>query len=364
MPTGRRPADLLAPEEISKVALEERQKKPLPLMEDGKGGVLVRGLEEEIVTNCGEIFSLLERGSAKRRCRDSFEQTIKPLLFAFLNHNSHKEATPEGEELIKCGKLNLVDLAGSENICRSGAGRNNPSLRNRGFWQISPVWCPNTLLNKRELVDVRLNSLGDAARGNKTFLGEHTSAMEGVTKDAKRKWENVAEQAENDCKVGSSFSSAKHCRMETIMREWSGRAASRAVVLLHDLEEDGVDDDVAVDADGEAARPEQHGRFARDLHDGVSSMCRRVASREDSAGVVGELHGVEPGREVEQAARRGGLLAGVEARGAEACPVEDGDVGGAVAHRHHVGVGGVDGEVRPMSSAAGSGSGRWTGSWR
>lgn len=32
-----------------------------------------------------------------------------------------KEATPEGEELIKCGKLNLVDLAGSENISRSGA---------------------------------------------------------------------------------------------------------------------------------------------------------------------------------------------------------------------------------------------------
>lgn len=32
-----------------------------------------------------------------------------------------KEPTPEGEELIKCGKLNLVDLAGSENISRSGA---------------------------------------------------------------------------------------------------------------------------------------------------------------------------------------------------------------------------------------------------
>ena len=38
--------DLLALEEISKVILEERQKKPLLLMEDGKGGVLVRGLEE------------------------------------------------------------------------------------------------------------------------------------------------------------------------------------------------------------------------------------------------------------------------------------------------------------------------------
>lgn len=32
-----------------------------------------------------------------------------------------KESTAEGEELIKCGKLNLVDLAGSENISRSGA---------------------------------------------------------------------------------------------------------------------------------------------------------------------------------------------------------------------------------------------------
>ena len=29
--------------------------------------------------------------------------------------------TPEGEDLVKTGKLNLVDLAGSENIGRSGA---------------------------------------------------------------------------------------------------------------------------------------------------------------------------------------------------------------------------------------------------
>lgn len=63
--------DLLAPEELSKIALEEKQKKPLPLMEDGKGGVLVRGLEEEIVTSADEIFSLLERGSAKRRTAET-----------------------------------------------------------------------------------------------------------------------------------------------------------------------------------------------------------------------------------------------------------------------------------------------------
>ncbi|KAK8451674.1 hypothetical protein SEVIR_6G249100v4 [Setaria viridis] len=75
------------------------------------------------------------------------------------------------------------------------------------------------ITRQKELVGVRLNSLGDAARGNKAFLDEHTSAMECVTKDAKRKWEIFAEQAENDCKVGSSSSAAKHCRMETMLQE-------------------------------------------------------------------------------------------------------------------------------------------------
>ncbi|EOY08297.1 hypothetical protein QUC31_010914 [Theobroma cacao] len=114
--------DLLAPEEISKVALEEKQKKQLPLMEDGKGGVLVRGLEEEIVTSASEIFTLLERGSAKRRTAETLlnkQSSRSHSLFSITIHI--KEATPEGEELIKCGKLNLVDLAGSENISRSGA---------------------------------------------------------------------------------------------------------------------------------------------------------------------------------------------------------------------------------------------------
>ncbi|OIT27551.1 PREDICTED: kinesin-like protein KIN-5C [Nicotiana attenuata] len=113
--------DLLAPEDL-KVALEDRQKKQLPLMEDGKGGVLVRGLEEEIVTSANEIFTLLERGSAKRRTAETLlnkQSSRSHSLFSITIHI--KEATPEGEELIKCGKLNLVDLAGSENISRSGA---------------------------------------------------------------------------------------------------------------------------------------------------------------------------------------------------------------------------------------------------
>ncbi|GFQ04640.1 125 kDa kinesin-related protein [Phtheirospermum japonicum] len=114
--------DLLAPEDLSKAAQEDKQKKQLPLMEDGKGGVLVRGLEEEIVTSASEIFTLLERGSAKRRTAETLlnkQSSRSHSLFSITIHI--KEATPEGEELIKCGKLNLVDLAGSENISRSGA---------------------------------------------------------------------------------------------------------------------------------------------------------------------------------------------------------------------------------------------------
>ncbi|KAI4364061.1 hypothetical protein MLD38_020200 [Melastoma candidum] len=114
--------DLLAPEELSKVAMDDKQKKQLPLMEDGKGGVLVRGIEEEIVTSATEIFTLLERGSSKRRTAETLlnkQSSRSHSLFSITIHI--KEATPEGEELIKCGKLNLVDLAGSENISRSGA---------------------------------------------------------------------------------------------------------------------------------------------------------------------------------------------------------------------------------------------------
>ena len=64
--------DLLAPEDLmNRSILDDKQKKPIALMEDGKGGVLVRGLEEEIVYSATEIYSLLDRGSAKRRAAET-----------------------------------------------------------------------------------------------------------------------------------------------------------------------------------------------------------------------------------------------------------------------------------------------------
>ncbi|KAK9154233.1 hypothetical protein Sjap_001713 [Stephania japonica] len=113
--------DLLAPEDCSRSA-DDKQKKPISLMEDGKGGVIVRGLEEEVVYSANEIYDLLERGSSKRRTVDTLLNKHSSRSHSIFSISVHvKESTVGGEELIKCGKLNLVDLAGSENISRSGA---------------------------------------------------------------------------------------------------------------------------------------------------------------------------------------------------------------------------------------------------
>ncbi|KAK9280536.1 hypothetical protein L1049_014228 [Liquidambar formosana] len=113
--------DLLAVEECSKF-IDDKSKKPIALMEDGKGGVFVRGLEEEIVCTANEIYKILEKGSAKRRTAETLLNKQSSRSHSIFSITIHiKECTPEGEEMIKCGKLNLVDLAGSENISRSGA---------------------------------------------------------------------------------------------------------------------------------------------------------------------------------------------------------------------------------------------------
>ncbi|KAK3151235.1 hypothetical protein QOZ80_3AG0243380 [Eleusine coracana subsp. coracana] len=114
-------SDLLAVEDQSRFA-EDRQKRPISLMEDGKGGVVIRGLEEIVVYSPSDIYSLLECGSARRRTADTAlnKQSSRSHTVFSVNINV-KETTIGNEELMKCGRLNLVDLAGSENIARSGA---------------------------------------------------------------------------------------------------------------------------------------------------------------------------------------------------------------------------------------------------
>lgn len=115
-------SDLLAPEETTTKFVDDKSKKSIALMEDGKGSVFVRGLEEEIVSTANEIYKILEKGSAKRRTAETLLNKQSSRSHSIFSITIHiKENTPEGEEMIKCGKLNLVDLAGSENISRSGA---------------------------------------------------------------------------------------------------------------------------------------------------------------------------------------------------------------------------------------------------
>lgn len=53
-------------------------------MEDGKGCVVVRGLEEEAVYSVNEIYTLLERGAAKRRTADTLLNKHSRYLSLFI----------------------------------------------------------------------------------------------------------------------------------------------------------------------------------------------------------------------------------------------------------------------------------------
>ncbi|KAK4392198.1 Kinesin-like protein KIN-5A [Sesamum angolense] len=103
-------------------SLYDEPKRSLLLMEDGKGAVFVRGLEEEIVSTADEIYAILDRGTAKKHMAETLlnkQSNRSHSMFSItIQIKQHKS---DGSELIKCGKLNLVDLAGSENILRSGA---------------------------------------------------------------------------------------------------------------------------------------------------------------------------------------------------------------------------------------------------
>ncbi|KNA11537.1 hypothetical protein SOVF_134130 [Spinacia oleracea] len=120
---------------------DDKQKKSVSLMEDGRGCVIIRGLEEEVVYTANDIYNLMERGAAKRRTADTLLNKRSSRSHSVFTITVHvKDISIGEEELIKCGKLNLVDLAGSENISRSGvregrareAGEINKSLLTLG----------------------------------------------------------------------------------------------------------------------------------------------------------------------------------------------------------------------------------------
>lgn len=87
--------DLLALEDQSRFP-EDRQKRHITLMEDGKGGAVIRGLEEIVVYTPRDIYSLLERGSARRRTADTaLNKQSRFLILIILS-------PPFGTEVVVC----------------------------------------------------------------------------------------------------------------------------------------------------------------------------------------------------------------------------------------------------------------------
>ena len=98
---------------------ESKSNQKLRMLED-KSGVNVQGLEEIIVKSSTDIYTLLDRGSAKRRTAETLLNKQSSRSHSVFCITVHMRETPtEGEDVIKVGKLYLVDLAGSENVGRS-----------------------------------------------------------------------------------------------------------------------------------------------------------------------------------------------------------------------------------------------------
>ncbi|KAG7309476.1 hypothetical protein JYU34_005444 [Plutella xylostella] len=115
--------DLLSPsEDNSKLRIYEDVTR--------KGSNIVNGLEEITVYNKNEVYKIMSQGQERKRVASTLmnsQSSRSHTVFTIVVHM--KENSPEGEELVKIGKLNLVDLAGSENI--SKAGSDNPAKKER-----------------------------------------------------------------------------------------------------------------------------------------------------------------------------------------------------------------------------------------
>ncbi|KAI8822589.1 P-loop containing nucleoside triphosphate hydrolase protein [Fimicolochytrium jonesii] len=107
--------DLLSPDEDS---------RKLRIFDDyaKKGSIVIQNLEETPVKCADDVIAVLQKGSNRKQIAATKMNEVSSRSHSiFCITVNTKETTPEGEELLRVGKLNLVDLAGSENIGRSGA---------------------------------------------------------------------------------------------------------------------------------------------------------------------------------------------------------------------------------------------------
>ena len=90
------------------------------IFDDARRGTYCAPLEEVPVHGAADVLSVLRRGVGLQVGELMNKNSSRShCIFTVLVHT--KETTPDGEDLLKVGKLNLVDLAGAECIGKSGA---------------------------------------------------------------------------------------------------------------------------------------------------------------------------------------------------------------------------------------------------
>ncbi|WOK94642.1 hypothetical protein Cni_G03347 [Canna indica] len=117
------------------------------------------------------------------------------------------------------------------------------------------------------------------------------------------------------------------------------------ILLVNDLQKDGINEDMALDMDTEAVRPPEDLGGAGYVNRRIKGHFTAGSVGEEAWDVLSELEAIEAGREVEELAGVGGLTAGVEGGGAEVgAGVEDGDGSRSVVDGDQVGICDMDGE--------------------
>lgn len=72
---------------------------------------MISGLEEVVVHDKNEVYSILEKGSLRRQTAATLINAHSSRSHTVFSVTVHiKESTLEGEELVKTGKLNLVSI--------------------------------------------------------------------------------------------------------------------------------------------------------------------------------------------------------------------------------------------------------------
>jgi kinesin family protein 11 len=197
-------------EQLEDLLTEQSEDAPRLQLAQTQRGVIVQNLESKLVKTANEIYTYLEAALAKRRVSATEMNKQSSRSHSVFTITIHmKETTPEGEDLLKVGKLNLVDLAGSECVGRSGASgdrKREAGNINQSLLTLGRVI--SALVEKRghipyrdsKLTRILKESLGGSAKT--TIIATITPSQSGFEETCSTlKYANTAKSIENKPEV-------------------------------------------------------------------------------------------------------------------------------------------------------------------